>query len=298
MKKILTAAAVMLGAASAHANGFRALAKELSWAAQDGGVWRVAVLPFRPADSSRATEGRRLSEKLIAQLARTGRVRAVERADLGRLMEEHRLARTGAVDTATVKRLGRLAAADAVIVGSFVTMGRDAVVSARLVRVETGEILGAAERRVRRDALELPGLGPAEQALSGEITVPAPEFLASVPELKGESFIELRDSPADARPEEGDVCADAARRVDSLEADILDLKARYWALKLKKGLDRRSLTVNPGSTISDAGLRRTFYSRLKAWYAQEAIPELSPFEVKRFVTMDQKAYSLYKECRL
>lgn len=297
MKKILLAAAVMAAAASASANGFRAMAKELSWAAKDGGALRVAVLPFKPADSSRAKEGLNLSDKLITQLAKTGRVRPVEREQLGRLMEEHRLARSGAMDASTVKKLGRLAAADAVVVGSFVTLGRDAVVNARLIRVETGEILGAVERRVRREAFDLPGLGAAEAVLAGELVVPAPEFLAAVPPLPQEGYIELRDSPADSASDT-DSCADAPRRVDALEAGILDLKARFWALRLKKGFDRKSLTVNPGSTISNPELRGEFYAKMKEWYARAEVPELSPYEVKRFIAQDQRAYSLYKECGL
>jgi hypothetical protein len=81
-----------------------------------------------------------------------------------------------------------------------------------------------------------------------------------------------------------------------LESQILELKTRYWAAQLKKREGLRNAKSNPGSTISDPQLKRTFYDRLKAWYHQEYIPELTPREMNHFKQMDEKAFRIHHDC--
>jgi hypothetical protein len=81
-----------------------------------------------------------------------------------------------------------------------------------------------------------------------------------------------------------------------MERQVLELKARYWAGKLREGTSLRELKSNPGSTISDPALRREFYERLKFWYDQGDAPALTPAEVRRFVSTDGQAYSIYHDC--
>ena len=119
--------------------------------------------------------------------------------------------------------------------------------------------------------------------------VPVPGFFVAAPPMpSGPS--ELRDAPSDT------FCADASNRVDRLESEILDLKARYWAARLKRGLSLAGLKINPGSTITNPSLKHNFYERMKYWYELDRVPELTPSELKRFVSIDGKAYTLYREC--
>ncbi len=273
----LIAAAII--ATRAQADGFKAMARELAADAKKAGVSRVAVMPFEPADGGNARDGWNISEKLVTQLVRTGKVQALERSMLRALLDEHQLGRTGALDPATLRKLGRVLSAEGIVTGSFVTIGREVVINARLINTETGVIVAASERRAARDWFDLPGL-----------FVPAPEFTVEAPTIVPEREPEFRDSLSD------DTCVDASRRVDSLENEILDIKARYWALQLKKGLKISTLTVNPGSTISDPELKQEFYDRMKSWYAQKRVPALSPLETKRFVALDGQAYSLAQKC--
>lgn len=271
------------------ANGFKAMAKELSRAAKSAGIERVAVLPFVPADGSSAKDGWNISEKLMTQVVRVGKVQAIERSLLRNLMEEHHLAQTGMINPATLKKIGRVFSVEAVVTGSFVSLGREAVVNARLINVETGVIIAAAERQVDRDWFDAPGSGLAD-GRPAWLWVPAPEFIVEAPPLPSVDFLELRDAPAE------NSCAGASERVDRLESQILELKARYWAAQLKKGASLAGLKVNPGSTISDPFLKKSFYDRMNYWYGLDNAPALTPSEVRRFVYMDGKAYSLYREC--
>lgn len=274
----MIAAAIM--ATRAQADGFKAMARDLAAEAKKSGVSRVAVMPFEPADGGSVRDGWNISEKLVTQLVRTGKVQTLERSMLKTLMEEHQLGRTGALDPATLRKLGRVLSAEAIVAGSFVTIGREVVVNARLINTETGVIIAASERRAERDWFD-----------AAILFVPAPEFTVEAPSIITEGELALKDSVADEVN-----CNNAATTVDRLEAQIIDLKARYWAHKLKKGLNMATLKSNPGSTISDPELKQEFYDRLKAWYARARVPELSPLETKRFVAVDGQAYSLAQKC--
>lgn len=284
--------ALMLAAAPAcAANGFKAVAKELTRAAKNAGLGRVAVLPFTPADGSSAKDGWNIAEKLTTQIVRLGKVQAVERSMLSRLMEEHHLAQTGLVDQAALKRMGKVLSVEAIVTGSFVTLGRETMLNARLIDIETGVIMAAVERQVEREWFDASQTGLAAGHLAAALWVPAPEFTVEAPPIPEGSFLELRDAPSDEVP-----CERAAERVDDMEREILDLKARHWAARLKEGVASTQLKVNPGSTITDPELKKEFYSRMKYWYGRDSVPELSPSEVRRFVSVDEQAYSLYREC--
>lgn len=284
MKTWMTAMLAMTAASAAHADGYRAVARELASEAKRAGVSRVAVLPFEPADGGSVRDGWNISEKIVTQLVRTGKVQTLERSMLRALLSEQRLGQTGALDPATLRRIGRVLSAEGIVTGSFTTIGREVVVNARLINAETGVIVAASERKADRDWFDLPNL-----------FVPAPEFTVPAPEIVDASSQEeyaMRDALSDGG------CDDAASRVDRLENDILDLKARYWALRLKKGLNLASLKVNPGSTITDDELKRQFYDRMNAWYAQPRVPPLNASETKRFVALDGQAYALHRKCNL
>ena len=280
-KKILVAAGMIAAGAatSAQADGFKSIARDLASQAKKAGISRVVVMPFEAADGSSPRDGWNISEKILTQLVLTGKVQTLERTMLKNLMDEHQLGRTGALDSATIRKLGKMLASEGIIVGSFVTIGTEVEINARLINTETGVIIGASERRAARDWFEK------------NVFVPAPVFTVDAPIILTEGEMALRDSVAD----DGN-CDEAASIVDRLEREIVDLKARYWAHRLKNGLDLKTLKVNPGSTISDPELKRTFYSKMKAWYAQERIPALSPLETKRFIALDGQAYSLTQKC--
>lgn len=286
-------------AAAAQADGFKAIGKELAKAAKRSGIGLVAVLPFEPADSSNPREGWNIAEKLTTQIVRQKRVQTVERNHLRKLMNEAFLGESGAIELPRLRRVGKILAVDALVTGSFVTAGNEVVVSARLIDARTGAIIEAVERKADRDWYDPLGLngrlapmpldpyafgGPDGEA---PLIPPAP---ASVPDLIASA--DLRDSVGEAG------CEDAAERVDRLEGAILELKARYWANQLKNGLSLASLRHNPGSTITDPFLKRRFYDRMKAWYAQASVPAMTAPEVKRFTEIDGQAFRLHRECGL
>lgn len=94
-------------------------------------------------------------------------------------------------------------------------------------------------------------------------------------------------------------CPNARARVDALEREVLELKARYWALELKKS--KTPVAGAPKemtSAIVNPELKREFYDSLNKWSAMSSIPALTPAEVKRFVAVDGQAFSLRQNCGL
>lgn len=267
--------AATFAAPRAHADGFKKMARELASEAKRRGVARVAVMPFEPADGGDARDGWNISEKLVTQLVRTGKVETLERSMLKTLLDEHQLGRTGALDPVTLRKLGKVLAAEAIVTGSFVTIGREVVIQARLINTETGVILAASERRAERDWFGAAVFAP-ELALA-----------PSAPAL--EADFALRDAVADV---EG--CANAATTVDRLVAQILDLKARYWARKLKEG-DMAALPRSSSEVISDPQLRQELFDKITA-YVRAGAPALTAVETKRLVAVDGRAFALAQKC--
>lgn len=275
--------ALALAASPLKADGFKALAKELSSPARSAGILRVAVLPFAASNGVESQDSLNISEKLTTQVVRAGKVQAVERAMLGRIMEEHQLTRTGAIDPAAAKKLGRLLSIDGIVTGTFSERDGQLLLNARLINVETGVIVAASERRVERDWTP-------ERRSSLVIHLPELKSApAAVSPFAAEEALELHDALADAS------CAGSGE-AEVLESGILDLKARRWAILLKNGATRSSLSRNLDSTVADIELKLDFLERVDAWSAQGSIPALTPSESARVTALDQKAFWLRQNC--
>jgi hypothetical protein len=212
--------------------------------------------------------------KFMARIEEKGPLVSVDWRSLASLMEERGLDKTRLRDPSTLAAIGRALRVEAVVSGSFVSSGGDSLARPVLVLTATGEPRQGPEFRVPRD-----------------VSVPAPRLFVDPPAIPLEELPELRDAVVDYHP-----CMNASLLIDELEASILDLKARYWASQLSKGVNMSAIKFNPGSTITDPDLKREFYARIKAWTRQKDIPELSPTEIKEFAEADEEAIRLARLC--
>ncbi|MBI5211301.1 MAG: hypothetical protein HY927_15110 [Elusimicrobia bacterium] len=109
----------------------------------------VAVLPFHgpgaAADPDRT--GALLADLISAQLAARPGLKVVERQRIGAVFDELRLSEGAMVDQETAVRIGNLLGANTLVLGSFARMGERGVLTMRLVKVETGEIVGGVTER-------------------------------------------------------------------------------------------------------------------------------------------------------
>ncbi|MGH7561009.1 MAG: CsgG/HfaB family protein [Gemmatimonadales bacterium] len=84
---------------------------------------------------------RGLAATLIYELSQNPSVRLVERTEIQRLLDEQGLAVAERVDAATAAKIGKLVGARYMIAGMFLDLYGDFRVDARIIDVQTGEIL-------------------------------------------------------------------------------------------------------------------------------------------------------------
>jgi curli biogenesis system outer membrane secretion channel CsgG len=119
----------------------------------------IAVLPFDNGGSyGQAKENfealqQGIPAMLISELSHNTAARLVDRRDINQLLSEQNLATQGRVDAATAAKVGKLVGARYVIMGSFIDFYGDFRVDARIVDVETSEILKVVSARKDRSKL-------------------------------------------------------------------------------------------------------------------------------------------------
>ncbi|MGH7676336.1 MAG: CsgG/HfaB family protein [Gemmatimonadales bacterium] len=138
----------------------------------------IAVLPFHNGGSyGQDKENFDALEKgiagmMISELAANPSARVVERDQIQRLLEEQRLGTSGQVDPQTAARIGKLVGARYVITGQFIDFYGDFRLDARIVSVETSQILTVVKEQMRRDHL-FDIIRNASQRLMREAQLPA-----------------------------------------------------------------------------------------------------------------------------
>jgi TolB-like protein len=107
----------------------------------------IAVLPFENGGSyGQDKENFDALEKgiagmLISELAQNPAARVVDRSETQRFLDEQNLGKEGRVDAATAAKIGKLVGAKYMVMGNFIDFYGKFRVDARIVDVETSEIL-------------------------------------------------------------------------------------------------------------------------------------------------------------
>jgi TolB-like protein len=119
----------------------------------------IAVLPFDNSGSyGQDKENFDALEKgiagmLISELAANPAARVVERERIEKLLAEQSLGASGKVTPETAAKIGKLVGARYVIAGTFIDFYGDFRLDARIVNVETSEIVKVESDRMQRDHL-------------------------------------------------------------------------------------------------------------------------------------------------
>lgn len=138
-------------------------------------VKTIAVLDFTDLQGTVTELGKFLAEELSSDLVMgQKRFDVVDRANLKRLLDENRLSRSGLVDPEAIKRLGKMAGADALVTGTVTPMGNSLRVSARIINTETARIVGAAQANIDKtpEISELLRARVVESGGSGTVATP------------------------------------------------------------------------------------------------------------------------------
>ncbi|MFP4164255.1 MAG: CsgG/HfaB family protein [Chitinispirillaceae bacterium] len=102
----------------------------------------IAVIDFAPRGVD-STEAQVLSERLASELFRTDSFTLVEREMMQEILSEQGFQNTGCVDQSCIVEAGRMIGVRKVVGGSISKLGRTYSVSARLISVQTGKVLGS-----------------------------------------------------------------------------------------------------------------------------------------------------------
>jgi tetratricopeptide (TPR) repeat protein len=123
-----------------------AVAQEQQLATQQGNITTVAVMPlsFAGADTSLTPLGRGLAELITTDLSRTDQLIVVERARLQALLNEIELQKSGATDSTTNVRAGKLIQAGRIVSGSILQSSERLRVDAAIVNTTTSLVSGGA----------------------------------------------------------------------------------------------------------------------------------------------------------
>lgn len=109
----------------------------------------IAILPFNnnSPDKNLDSTGITLSDLISAQMASKKGFKLVERQRIEDILKEIKLGQTGMIDQNTAIQVGKILGANVMGFGSFSALGKKVVLTIRLVKVETGEIVGGATER-------------------------------------------------------------------------------------------------------------------------------------------------------
>jgi curli biogenesis system outer membrane secretion channel CsgG len=137
------------GTSGAYGKMVRDLLKNCS------GDKKIAVANFTYPDGRSSGDGDVVSERLTTELVRIKKFRVAERREIEKVFDELKLQGSGAIGTDSVKSIGKMVGADWLILGTLTELsGARIEINARLVGVESGEIINAAGVKVKKDWLD------------------------------------------------------------------------------------------------------------------------------------------------
>jgi len=212
---------------------------------------RLAVAEFDNAADTHTYDalGKGLQAMVTTDLTQVEGLTVVERERLAELVSELELAESGLVDPATAARVGKLLGATHVVAGTFTVVGEAMRLDARLVAVDSGEVVVAADAGGEREAffeLEKDLVKALLAALHAELSPKERAAIARIHTADFESFVGFSEGVAlydQKRYEEAVatlervLAADqefqlAERTLESYEKLLEDIRAKKRALEI------------------------------------------------------------------
>ncbi len=261
---------LFLCAIPARSGEYQALAENLAASAKANGITRIAIGRFS-AQNGTEDAARFASEKTAGLLSSGKDLEILDQATLE--------ANAGAREN-WIKNMPSKLRPQALIKGSVFRENGDLTVMVKLVDASNGRVLGSAEMRSAASFGDLP---------------PVPEINWEMKPLAAPAPSDLRDAMAD----NGFDCKAAFREMTRVNAGAVDLKARYWAAKMKeKGFVYGSLSRNPGSELRDPQVKQKFYELLTKYHEEDAAPVIAEAQQKKLEDFMEREDSVIDQCGL
>jgi TolB-like protein len=162
------------------------VATKLANLTKENGKKKVTVLDFTDLQGVASELGKYIAEELTVNLVMVKKDFSVlDRANLRRILAEHKLTATGLVDPENAKKLGQFAGVDALILGTITPKGKKVNLTAKIITTDTAEIVGAAKAEFLSDetvqkllsqSAQTEDVGTQVEARSPAPTAPAKPF--------------------------------------------------------------------------------------------------------------------------
>lgn len=127
---------------------------------------RVAVADFVDLQGVSNDLGRFIASRLTTRLAQNATFAVVERQRLGQVLAELKFSMSDLVDPDKAKQLGGMVGVEALIVGTMSQLGSEIDIDARIIEIESNELLGAATATIEVDDLVEGMIGRGRQELT------------------------------------------------------------------------------------------------------------------------------------
>jgi TolB-like protein len=246
---VLTAGSIWAGW-----EGYHFVSKSLIGTAVETSRRRIAVMPFSSEKGKNTRSSAIVTERLTSEIASDPGVEVIERSRLDQILNEQNIQSQGAIDPVTVRRIGNILGAEALVTGSVIELDdKNVEINARLVDTQNGRILKAVNKKIAKDWQDdrASSWGDFDIKLNMNVDLDAPEPLLP------DGF--MNTSCARLSQDEA-----AAVRMGA------ELQARKVAQELKTGkLNLKDLKKNPGSEIQDPDLKKFYYDKIKTWYYRD-----------------------------
>ena len=119
------------------------LASTLSKSLASQGYKNVAAVDFTDLQGQPTELGRFLSEVLAVEVVSAGGVSVLDRANIKRILAEHKLTEEGLVNPANAKKLGEFAGVDAILIGNVTSLDAGIVLMVKAISTESARIVAA-----------------------------------------------------------------------------------------------------------------------------------------------------------
>jgi len=106
----------------------------------------VAVMPFKDLSGQKGQIGEAIRETVTTDLRDVGGLRVIERGNIDKVLVEQNLQASKAdLDPTSTVKVGKLLGASLIVAGAYQRASSNVRLTARFVKVETGEIIGTAK---------------------------------------------------------------------------------------------------------------------------------------------------------
>lgn len=156
------------------------LTEDVAARIKENGNKKVTVLDFMDLQGNTTELGRYLAEQVTVDFVMAKRDFSVlDRANLKRILDEHKLTTTGLVNPENAKKLGMFAGVDAMIFGTIVPGGGNVSVVVKVITTESAEVVGGAKTKFKIDEtvqklLEQPAKAEASKSSTDKPSPPPP----------------------------------------------------------------------------------------------------------------------------